>query len=111
MQAQWGAVEEPPCTSCGNHFKEGDTIHIRTDLDPNAKVTVDADELTPKKLREEERDNYYAKLFGMDLYRTDSLYDSMDRLDKSLGMLQNRRNYYTKSIKQREAKATKRFGL
>ena len=90
-QAQWGSINDPPCISCGNHFDEKapvvdddefDFDHLNPEL--HAAEHLEKDELTAEKERKEMMENYRARMFAMDRYRTESMYDSLDRLDASL---------------------------
>ena len=53
---------------------------------------------TEKEVKEmaEDRDS---QAFGYDLYRTEAMYDSLDRLDNSLKSLMERRNLQTNRLR------------
>ena len=51
------------------------------------------DQLDAQKTQQETYDNYDVRSFGLDRYRTEGMWDSMDRLDLSIKGLNDRRNY------------------
>ena len=71
---------------------------------------MNRDALTPEKETQELIDDRDSQAFGYDRYRTESLYDSLDRLDTSLHTLMDRRNQSTTRLRQREADGDKRWG-
>lgn len=67
------------------------------------------DMLTAEKEMIEMLDDRDSQAFGYDRYRTESMYDSLDRLDGSLQGLLDRRFDQASRIKQREADCDKRW--
>ena len=68
------------------------------------------DRLDRKRVIQEMIEDRDAQSFGYDRYRTESMYDSLNRLDESLHMLMRRRHSQTYRIKQREANGDRRWG-
>ena len=73
--------------------KEG--VHEYMDELQLAEYHLKKDALTPDKEMEEMYDDRNGQAFGYDRYRTESMYDSLDRLDMSLHTLMDRRNDQT----------------
>ena len=90
VSAQWGAEAPPPCESCGNHFDPHHVCEFHG-TDECARAHFIADQLSPEKEYAERIEDYNARSFGMDRYRTEGQYDSLDRLDSSIKMLNDRR--------------------
>ena len=95
--AQWGAVNEPPCMSCGNKFKTPEDF-------------LEEDKLTYEKKLEEDREDKNCRRYGIARFSTEGLYESLDRLDNSLRSLLSRRASQAKMLKRRENGNSINFG-
>ena len=74
-----------------------------------AEYHLKKDALTPDKEVEEMYGDRDSQAYGYDRYRTESMYDSLDRLDMSLHNLMDRRNDQTGRLRQREADGDSRW--
>ena len=79
-------------------------------VEVHASEHIHEDELTAEKAQIELYDDYDVRTFGLDRYRTEGMYDSIDRLDASLKMLMERRIYSASRLEQREAGSALRWG-
>ena len=61
----------------------------------HAEYHLIKDALTPERETQELIDDQDSQAFGYDRYRTDSLYDSLDRIDSSIHLLMDKRNEQT----------------
>ena len=79
------------------------------DLDAYSLEYLMGDALTPDKVNKESRDDMQCRYYGMDRYRSESMYDAIDRCDNTIRKLEERRTTDANRLKTRVQRASSRW--